>query len=91
MTVNRYGHLMPETNQRESGLLDVTIFEESKASGNKRESSAQSGANHKYGLLANVIPLIGGGCSFDDTSGPTLTNPRPKNATDCSPSAAVSP
>ena len=39
VTMDRYGHLMPETNQKESELLDKTVFGEEKDSGNKMETS----------------------------------------------------
>jgi len=40
ITMDLYGHLMPETNKQETERLDVTVFGESKASGNKLETSA---------------------------------------------------
>ncbi len=40
ITMDLYGHLMPETNKLETERLDVTVFGESKASGNKMETSA---------------------------------------------------
>ncbi|MBC8368215.1 site-specific integrase [bacterium] len=38
VTMDRYGHLMPETNQKETELLDKTVFGEEKDSGNKMET-----------------------------------------------------
>ena len=39
VTMDRYGHLMPETNQRERELLDETVFGKEKASGYKSGTS----------------------------------------------------
>ena len=39
VTMDRYGHLMPETNQKETELLDKTVFGEEKDGGNKMETS----------------------------------------------------
>ena len=38
ITMDRYGHLMPETNERETELLDETVFGKEKGSGNKLET-----------------------------------------------------
>ena len=39
ITMDRYGHLMPETNERETELLDETVFGKREESGNKLETS----------------------------------------------------
>jgi integrase len=39
VTMDRYGHLMPETNQKETELLDETVFGKEKASGYKLGTS----------------------------------------------------
>jgi len=39
VTMDRYGHLMPETNEKETELLDETVFGKKIESGNKLETS----------------------------------------------------
>jgi integrase len=39
MTMDRYGHLMPETNEKETELLDETVFGKEKGSGYKLGTS----------------------------------------------------
>ena len=39
VTMDRYGHLMPETNERETELLDETVFGKEKRSGDKLGTS----------------------------------------------------